>query len=79
MKVLTNEPNPEVIEVLERALERAKTGEILSVAVVYIDASPHLGAFDWWTRSNDRLTLTGALSLCADRIKAGCKISHRTP
>jgi len=78
MEVLKNEPNPEVVTVLERALERAKRGEILSVAVVYTDDSPSLGGFDWWTRARDRLVLVGTLSLCGDRVKAGCEITHRT-
>lgn len=77
MKVLANEPNIEVIGVLERALERAKRGEILSAAVVYTDDSPNLGGFTWWTRPRDRLVLVGTLSLCADRIKQACTLSHK--
>lgn len=77
MKVLTNEPDPKVVQMLEETLARAKVGEILSIAIVYVDDSTNLARILDHARPRDRLTLVGALDVCQDRIKARLKITEK--
>lgn len=76
MKILANEPDPEVIQMLELVLARAKAGEILSIALVYVDDSTNLARIHDRARPRDRLTLVGALSVCQDRLKSRLGITE---
>lgn len=70
------EPTPEVVKLLSRLLLRAESGELLSVAVAYVDDSVSLASYNYWARGKDRLVLVGVLDLCKDDVKSGVAI-HR--
>lgn len=55
IKEVKKEPSEEVVEILTRMLERASSGEILSVAVAYVDDSKTLASYNYWTRGKYRL------------------------
>ena len=69
------DPTPEVVELLKLLLARAENGELLSVAVAYVDDSTTLASYNYWARGKDRLVLVGVLDLCKDDVKSGVKIS----
>lgn len=71
LTTIKHEPNAAAIAVLTRILAMAERGEILSVAVAYVDDSEYVARYSYRTRARDRLTLVGALSLCEDDIKRG--------
>jgi hypothetical protein len=65
-----NEPDPKIIALLNRVLKRAEKGEILSVAVAYVDTSPRWGSYTMWMRHKDELILASLLDICRDKVKS---------
>ena len=43
LKTVKRDPDPNVIALIERLLERAKNGDILSIGFAYVDDSPPSG------------------------------------
>ena len=77
IREVKNKPVPEVVNLLEEMLDSAKRGEILSVAVAYIDDSKHQGSCRYQARDRDILTLAGALDVCKDVVKSLLNVSDR--
>lgn len=66
--VVPGQPNPEVVELLEEALEMAKRGEINSVGIVRLDAEGCANTA--WTHKSQYFALMGAVSLLHHRLLA---------
>lgn len=72
---VNREPNPEVVDILSNLLDRAKQGEILSVAFAYVDESDLLGGYNFWSRSRDKAAMVVLLDMCGDGVKGTIRTS----
>ncbi len=68
-EAVTGQPVPETIELLEQVLEKARSGEIRSVAVVGVKPNYHV--FSCWHSEGQYYTLIGGLSWLSHRMNSG--------
>lgn len=67
---IEKDPNPEIVIFLEGLLIRARRGELLSIAVGYIDDSKNSGKCNHRFRPSDLLTLIGVVDVLKSQLKA---------